>query len=834
MKSQHSRIAASAPIALAFLFASGNASAQQEVKVPHLPPPTQDIKTPAPVLPAKEAAPARTPVPIERVMAQSKLKSALPPALAGVKSSIPRDQVFFDQQADGTVWTRGNVFKGQFNTNGATYIPNFGPQAPQNYPLNFRLSGASVGGTPIAFSADAPATRAGDAVQFERGGLTEIYAISPDAVEQEFVFQSLPGSGELSLNLAVESELSGSTGADGIRFSNDLGSVGYGQATAIDAAGHRVECATTLDGNSIQIRVPAGFVADAVLPLTIDPVLTTFTIWNSGGYDTSADVAFDSNTNRYLVCWEDQFSTSDHDIYAQEYDTTGALVSGSFEYIDFTTNYWYQPRVANNHIGANFLVVATVVGSPYAVWGRTYTASAGALSAQFPISAEPGYNCLNPDVGGDPVSAGPTYFLVVWERDYASGDDDIHGQLVDSTGALSGGLILIDNSAGTLDFNPTVSKSDGQAPYSTQNWTVTWTREYNPGVDYDIWASQLLWNGTITNPTYSIDFTTNYDYAPMASTELDGPTGNRDYMVVYSRYDLVSDSDVHGQVFNGTGSLADANLSALDTSTTQNQVSPCVDSDGANYAVAYAEQYSTSGFDYDLYVSTFTRVGGAIKVTEAHQLLDFSGNQTDTPQIASEHGAGGTTRRSMLAWSDVDSTFTFSNIFGGLYRNAQFTSFCFPGVDAVSCPCGNPPAGSGLGCNNSSNTGGAQLTENGNASLSGDNVVFTSSGEKPTATTVFLQGSSANLSGIVFGQGIRCAAGTLKRLYVKTASGGVSSAPVGSDPSVSARSATLGDTINPGQNRYYLAYYRDPVVLGGCSGASTFNTTQTGALSWIP
>jgi hypothetical protein len=27
-------------------------------------------------------------------------------------------------------------------------------------------------------------------------------------------------------------------------------------------------------------------------------------------------------------------------------------------------------------------------------------------------------------------------------------------------------------------------------------------------------------------------------------------------------------------------------------------------------------------------------------------------------------------------------------------------------------------------------------------------------------------------------------------------------------------------------------YYRDPVVLGGCSAGSTFNATQTGRVTW--
>ena len=160
-------------------------------------------------------------------------------------------------------------------------------------------------------------------------------------------------------------------------------------------------------------------------------------------------------------------------------------------------------------------------------------------------------------------------------------------------------------------------------------------------------------------------------------------------------------------------------------------------------------------------------------------------------------------------------------------------SYCDPGVGGVSaCPCGNPAIFSGLGCDNSSGPGGAQLAAAGRASLAGDTLVFTAIGEKPTATSIFLQGDQDVPAGAVFGQGIRCVGGSLKRLFVKTASAGTVSAPQLGDPSVSARSSILGDTIVAGTTRYYGVYYRDPIVLGGCSATSTFNITQSESVVW--
>jgi hypothetical protein len=160
---------------------------------------------------------------------------------------------------------------------------------------------------------------------------------------------------------------------------------------------------------------------------------------------------------------------------------------------------------------------------------------------------------------------------------------------------------------------------------------------------------------------------------------------------------------------------------------------------------------------------------------------------------------------------------------------------CEPGAGGVSaCPCANPASGLGRGCDNSSATGGAVLAASGTASLANDTLVFTTSGETPSALSLVLQGDALNASGAVFGQGVRCVSGALKRLYVKTASGGSITAPGAGDPSVHARSAALGDTITQGSQRYYGVYYRDPVVLGGCPATSTFNITQQLDVLWLP
>lgn len=166
----------------------------------------------------------------------------------------------------------------------------------------------------------------------------------------------------------------------------------------------------------------------------------------------------------------------------------------------------------------------------------------------------------------------------------------------------------------------------------------------------------------------------------------------------------------------------------------------------------------------------------------------------------------------------------------GRSSTSTIEAYCFGDGSGAACPCANP-GGLGRGCDNSSNTGGALLAASGLASLSSDTLLFTTSGEKPSALSTIAQ-ADTQISPVVFGQGLRCAGGLLKRLYTKSAVGGAISAPMGTEPQVHVRSAELGDTISAGSIRYYYVYYRDPTVLGGCPAASTFNSTQSLAVTW--
>jgi Tol biopolymer transport system component len=173
-------------------------------------------------------------------------------------------------------------------------------------------------------------------------------------------------------------------------------------------------------------------------------------------------------------------------------------------------------------------------------------------------------------------------------------------------------------------------------------------------------------------------------------------------------------------------------------------------------------------------------------------------------------------------------------------RQPTAVSFCFGDGTGGPCPCGN--TGNAFhGCANSAFgfTGGAVLIGSGFTKLSNDTFRMTSFGESypyPAihSLSLFLQGDAA-IPPQNFGDGLRCAGGTLKRLYVWDAPGGTATAPQASDPPVSVRSASLGDTITSGSMRYYQVQYRDRADWF-CPNppGNTWNVTNALSVLWGP
>jgi len=152
-------------------------------------------------------------------------------------------------------------------------------------------------------------------------------------------------------------------------------------------------------------------------------------------------------------------------------------------------------------------------------------------------------------------------------------------------------------------------------------------------------------------------------------------------------------------------------------------------------------------------------------------------------------------------------------------------AYCFGDGSGTPCPCGNDaPVGTGTGCLHSFGVGG-RLSASGTASLLGDDVVLHGSG-MPNSSALYFQGTTQSAGGLgaLFGDGLRCAAGTIVRLATKTNVGGASRYPDAGDLELSVR----GQIGAPG-TRHYQVWFRNAAAF--CQ-PETFNLTNGLTIVW--
>jgi Tol biopolymer transport system component len=140
------------------------------------------------------------------------------------------------------------------------------------------------------------------------------------------------------------------------------------------------------------------------------------------------------------------------------------------------------------------------------------------------------------------------------------------------------------------------------------------------------------------------------------------------------------------------------------------------------------------------------------------------------------------------------------------------TPFCFGDGSGGACPCANQ-GGPGRGCANSALPSGGSLEAGGSTAIDTvtgtDSIVLCLDGLPSSALAIVLQ-SASQVSPVPLGDGLRCL-GVARRLAIVSASSeGHAVYPQPGDPSVSGRSASLGDPIaGSGATRMYQAIYRD-------------------------
>lgn len=262
-------------------------------------------------------------------------------------------------------------------------------------------------------------------------------------------------------------------------------------------------------------------------------------------------IGFDG-TN-YLAVWNDYRNGPNSDIYGQFVSKSAALIGSNIAISTATGN----QRVGNNvgFDGTDYLIVWTDDrGGDMDIYGQLVSPSGSLVGSEIAISTA-SYNQNDPVVAFD-----GTNYLVAWNDGHRLGagggyGEDIYGQFVDTSGALSGSNFAINENSYPSD-NPLGIAFDGT------NYLVTWMDEVGGASsrEWDLFGQLVDTSGNPSGSVITIITAPRGQYFPRV--DFDGTN----YLVVW--FDMRNDANNNGHYDPSEGTGSDIYGQFLDTSGT--------------------------------------------------------------------------------------------------------------------------------------------------------------------------------------------------------------------------------------------------------------------------
>jgi hypothetical protein len=568
----------------------------------------------------------------------------------------PAGHVATELGADGAIWAATARWKAGFDARGAALHACVGVGAP-DAAATFALRAARAGSSVLPLVDGAPVL-SGQRVTFDRGAVRELYELREQGIEQMFVLESLPNRESLVLDVGVASTLQHRHDERGHAFVDARGNgVAYGAAVAIDARGRSVPLATEWTGDALRLVVPGSFLADAALPLLVDPLIGP--IGDASGASTLAlsatDVAYDASLARWFVCYERAFSATDHDVYVAWLD--GAMQPQGVVTIDFTSAYWTRPRVAVLEAHDVAGVVAQVGGAGgtkaevrMRIVAGAATPTAGAVLT---LAAGPFDDHLEPDIGGDADPVAASSFLVAWEHRTSSVNDSTpkfrtvaHNGMTTPTQFLGSGIYF--------ERRMAISKTCGRIGGGTEGWAVVHRIEPYQQTTGQLIAWFVTRAGQLVDVVGPYQFVTITGVTDNAGSEWDvsSPTDHangRTFLCVERRVDPQNGRGaLVGHVLDHVGNVLATDVPLLGSGTDRR--APGVDSDGARFAVASENRYSAT--DSDVAVRTIAWSGGQL-LTQDAAVVTTALTRDEQPAMCARSGVPNAYG---VAWAHSDAT----------------------------------------------------------------------------------------------------------------------------------------------------------------------------------
>ncbi len=590
--------------------------------------------------------------------------SALPtgttePSAPAAPMGVDRAQVQYLTEA-GELWMRGANYKASATAEGFTFYPFLGSDAPRTWPVSFRLRSAELAGVELELSDSATVSRNGHRVILDRGVVDVTYDMDLDSIEQSFLVDAAGAQGDLVLELDVTTDLSARAAGAGFSFDGPRGGMNYGSAIVLDGAGRRADVASTLDGDTLRLTVPASFLAAAEGLVVVDPVLSSWAVDTFTESLLEPDVAYEATTNIFTYVYEERFSNDDHDIYLRSVDMNGNFVASG--YASLNSDFCEDAEIACQNASNTALVVFSRDNGntgDIEIRGIVRDLLAGTFGTEFLIGEVAGdWINRNPDVGGNGSTATSGLYMVVWSREF-SGDGSTRPRYrtVAPDGTL-GPITVVDGGGGRIADEVVISKGVGLTSVANY-WTVAFRNEIISSGEVQIRARQFNADGTPRNnaaTVYTLAAGENAVDIDVSDTiEVDGASPT--YLIAYDEIGPGAE-DTWLLVCRNTSLAVRGELALVEHAVRRNQVKPRLSTTADDFVVSYFEQRPGT-LIYDAYVTTFQLIGGLLPaISERRALVGNSGGLWSGGIAMASRMSGGLSSSSWvgLGWSRFSTT----------------------------------------------------------------------------------------------------------------------------------------------------------------------------------
>ncbi len=350
-------------------------------------------------------------------------------------------------------------------------------------------------------------------------------------------------------------------------------------------------------------------------------------------------LAFSPVRQEYLAVWEDHHwgNGADWDIYARRIGADGVPIGVQFGISWDGSNHRLAPAIAYNSVRDEYLVVweYEYASNDHDLYAQRVSGAGSLTGSQIAVSLPIAYDS-SPAVA---YNAAADEYLIVWVRRMGA-DEFVHGDLyaqrIAGDGALAGGPFAI--AASSLDeANPVAAFGSAAGQY-----LVTWQAKQADTGEYDILAQRVAANGSLTGGVIGIS---TWQYDQIRPRLAYCPAGDV-FLIVWEDHHWAwgADADIYGQRVSGTGSLVGSNF-GISWDGSQRRLSPNVAFQPAPGEFMVTWEYEASASDHDIYrrrvAANGTLLQGEVIVTNAlpeEQRPAIAAGAADTYFVAWEDG----------------------------------------------------------------------------------------------------------------------------------------------------------------------------------------------------